>query len=371
MADEAPDWLKESETMAGASSSSPSWANANTNTDVEHQPVTLPSTTINGGVLTATDIETSVGTTVDDTNNTPDAVEPKTWGRYFGDTFRRDGRLLLITLAILIVMNVPFLRWILYPFILFSTWIHEICHGMAAIFVGGRIAKLEIFRDGSGLAYTSLPSSSGRGFIISAGYQGTAVVGCLLLMLRRTKRGPRTCLMAIAVFMILSVMLWIRNAFGILFLLLLGVVLAVSAWKLPSLWLRNLYVCIAAMTSLDAIASVKHLFGNEFTVNGQTSSTDAHSMAELKGGSHTMWAFIWLLLSLSLTAAGFLFAIPGPDEVADFTLCGVCQDMGCFRICNLPGQRWMERIFSPNTSASDDNDAGVSTNANTTTESRL
>jgi Peptidase M50B-like len=270
----------------------------------------------------------------------------KTWGEYLGETMRRDGRFVLITIAIIICMNVPYLRWLLYPFTIFSTWIHEICHGLAAEMVGGDILKLEIFPDGSGLAYNSFTRKSGLGFVTSAGYQGTSVIGCLLLLIRRTKRGPRTGCLAISFLMMLSVLLWIRNAFGMAYGIFMGSALAGVALFLPSQHMRNVYVLLAVTCSLNAITAVRTLFGNSYMVNGQKSSTDAHTMANLKDGTTVgLWATIWLLWSIVLTMVGIVFAVPGADEVADFTICGVCQDAGCFKPCNAPGRRLLAGLF--------------------------
>ena len=273
----------------------------------------------------------------------PEATADKTWNQYFRESFQRDGRLLLITLALLACMNIPYVRWILYPFDLFSTWIHELCHGVAAILSGGSVDRLEIYPDTSGLAYTTAPSGR-RGFVIGAGYQGTAVAGGLLLLFRRTKRGPRAGTMSVAVAMLLSCLLWVRNAFGFSMVFIIGLVLAGVAWKLPSAHMRTVYVVLAVTCALNAITSVRSLFGDNQQVNGAPSSTDAHAMAEFAGGTSTGWALLWLFSALASTVVGILFAVPGPDEVADFTCCGVCQDLGLFKCCNYPGQRVVSRL---------------------------
>jgi len=269
------------------------------------------------------------------------AASNKTWGEYFRDSYKRDGRLLIIMVLIIICMNIPYIKWILYPFTIYSTWIHELCHGLAALLSGGRIEKILIFPDTSGLAYTA---SNARGFVASAGYQGTAVIGCLLLIFRRTKRGPRSGTMTIALAMILSCLIWIRNVFGFIFILVMGIILAGVSWKLPSKYMRSVYVVLAVTCSLNAITSVSALFGSNSVVNGQPTSTDAHTMADITGGSYIIWAMLWFFLALILTIVGILFAIPGPDEVADFQCCGVCQDIGCFKLCNYPGQRFTSRF---------------------------
>jgi len=344
--DDTPDWLR---TDAGEDATTTTPKNTVSGTGEtpaapEHQPSWL-SPTIEG-----VEQGTTLSPAPTEEQPAPAAARRKkqqTWGEYFCGTWKRDGRLLVITLLIIVVMQIPFVHWVLYPFTIFSTWVHEICHGMAAILVGGDIDRLELFPDGSGLAYTTTTTTGSRGFVASAGYQGTAVVGCLLLAVRRTKRGPRTGLMVLALFMILSTLLWIRRAvFGVMVTPVLGGLLAWAAVKLSSPRLRDLFVCVAVTTCLNAITSVRVLFGSSFQVNGEDHETDAHSMADLNSGTSSwMWATVWLCLALFCTAVGILFAIPGPDEVADFAYCGVCQDMGLFRLCNAPGQRWMRRLF--------------------------
>lgn len=297
-------------------------------------------------------------------NNTTNAAlaSEKTWGQYFKESFQRDGRLVLITIGVLILMNIPFLWWAMYPFIIYSTWIHEMCHAFAGLMVGGSVSSLKVYPDGSGLAYLAI--NRGASMVYSGGYQGTAVVGFLLLIFRRTKRGPRTGTMVIACAMLLSCAIWIRNVFGFFFIFLWGLVLAGLAWWLPSFHIRNLYVFLAVMCSLNAITHVRVLFGSSFRVNGsEMQVSDAHAMGEHTGTSYLLWATLWLILSIALTILGILFAIPGPDEVADFKCCGVCQDMGCFKICNYPGQRWFSRMRGGDTTGEEENAATTTANA--------
>ena len=47
------------------------------------------------------------------------------------ELYARDKRLLRAILLIVILLNAPIGRYILYPFAIFSTWIHESFHGLA------------------------------------------------------------------------------------------------------------------------------------------------------------------------------------------------------------------------------------------------
>ena len=72
---------------------------------------------------------------------------------------KRDSKLWFVTILILVVMNIPLIRFALYPFVLFSTWIHETCHGIACLMVGGVVDKLNLYPDTTGLATTAIPIS--------------------------------------------------------------------------------------------------------------------------------------------------------------------------------------------------------------------
>ncbi len=332
---DVPSWLCDD--VQGAGTLSPDNGELQL-TAVQYDGISEPMAASTSTTITNTDTNTNTTAIKSDVSHAQIAAE-KTWGQFWSNSFQRDGRTLLITIIVIVLMNVPYVQWALYPFSIFTTWIHELCHGLAAIMVGGKIQKLEIFSDTSGLATFTLSNTERFPFVASAGYQGTPVIGMLLLLLRRTKRGPRAGTMAIALMMFASVALWIRNAFGVVFILgLAGLLFAAGIW-LPSWWIRNFYVLLAVTCALNSIGTIRALFGDTQEVNGQALISDAHAMENAKGGSHTMWATVWLFLALGLLFLGMIFPIPGPDESADFTLCGLCQDMGCFFICNAKGKR--------------------------------
>ncbi|GAB4418945.1 MAG: hypothetical protein Kow00106_15100 [Anaerolineae bacterium] len=87
----------------------------------------------------------------------------------------------------LILWQVEALYWLMVPFRLFVTMIHELGHGLAAELTGGEFVRFEVTRRGAGLAYTR----GGVPFIvIQAGYLGTALFGAGLLVLVHRVRQP-------------------------------------------------------------------------------------------------------------------------------------------------------------------------------------
>jgi Peptidase M50B-like len=224
--------------------------------------------------------------------------------------FERERNLLIACVILVVAMNFTEGQYVLYPFKIFSTWVHEMCHGFAAILMGGGISEVNIFKDGSGLAYTSSSGTWQRGFIASAGYPGTAVTGCLLLLYRRTTLGPTIGTIGIGLCMIFTCILWVRGTFGLAMILSEGAFLVLAGWKLPAHFVDNLFNFLAATCCLNAVESINDLFAvGSYVVGGEeVTSSDAHTVAEKWGLDYRFWAWTWLCMSVVLTIAGIVFA---------------------------------------------------------------
>ena len=51
----------------------------------------------------------------------------------------------------LVVSLTPWAQFLLYPFKLFTTWVHECGHALMTVLVGGRVTSITIDPDTSGL----------------------------------------------------------------------------------------------------------------------------------------------------------------------------------------------------------------------------
>lgn len=238
------------------------------------------------------------------------------------DFLERNTRLLRVIVVLIIVMNIPFGNLFLYPFVLFSTWIHESCHGLAAITVGGRVEWLNIYADGSGLAYTAVPVNDhvgfARVFVASAGYCGTSFVGGVLLMFRSSRgSGTRVGTGVVGACLIASCALVVRNVFGVVVLLVVGIGLTLCACGASDFWVGETYAALAATTCLNAVTSVRALYSPaSSTVNGVVRPSDAFSVQEVTHVSYLVWATLWLLFALSCTALGLLIQYQPPPPAA-------------------------------------------------------
>jgi hypothetical protein len=196
-----------------------------------------------------------------------------------------------LALASIILWRVPVLGTISYPFRLFGTFVHEICHGLAAVLTGGEFRRFEINADLSGVAF----SAGGLRWVISsAGYVGSALFGGLLMVLSARGVPPREVLMGLGIALGVLCLLFVRNLFGIVTGIMLSAVLIVAGRYLTVEWAGWLLIFLAVQLILDALNSIFDLLRLS-TMRGVV--TDAEIMASATGIPALVWAILWAALS--------------------------------------------------------------------------
>jgi hypothetical protein len=219
------------------------------------------------------------------------------------DALREGNALLLLSLGgTLLLWNVPYGSYALYPFKLFATWLHEGSHGLLMLLTGAGFDRMMIYRDTSGLAYPAHGvAAPAQAIISSAGYVGTALWGALFLVLGRTARGTRAVLGVISALMLLSAALFVRNPFGAIAVASGGVALGAIAFRATEKLAAFVLNFLAAQACVNAVLDIRVLYGSTMVVNGKPSgSSDAHTMASVAGGAPWLWATVWLAWSFLL-----------------------------------------------------------------------
>jgi hypothetical protein len=207
----------------------------------------------------------------------------------------RDDKIVLgLVVATAVLMNVPYGYYALYPFKLFATWIHESFHGLAALATGGSVETVEIFSDTSGVTKSLLsPGTAARSLVASMGYLGTSIAGAILLSLRRRPTAQRWALAIIALGMVLSLVFWVRNAFGAVTVALLAVAVGLLAVRAAEAWASIATNVLASQACVNALLDIRVLYG----VQGHS---DAATMADVVGLWPWFWATLWLVISVLL-----------------------------------------------------------------------
>jgi hypothetical protein len=195
----------------------------------------------------------------------------------------------------LVVSLTPWAEFLLYPFKLFTTWVHECGHAVATLLVGGRVTSITIQPDTSGLTLSLVPAGRmARGLVASAGYLGAAVVGCLLMAATRVERWAHVILLGLGVFMLVTVALWMRNVFGVMIVLAWGVALITLARRGMAHAVRFLLSLLAIQVALNSVYDIRVLFHID------RGPSDARTMADLFLLPSWVWATAWMLMSVAM-----------------------------------------------------------------------
>ena len=212
---------------------------------------------------------------------------------------RAVGNWLWVAAAVSLVVSLtPWAQVLLYPFKLFTTWVHECGHALMTVMVGGHVTSITIDPDTSGLTQGLAPAGRlARGLVASSGYLGAAVVGCLLMAATRVEKWAHVILAGIGAFMLLTLVLWMRNVFGAVVVLVWGIALIALARQGIGNAARFLLSLLAIQVALNSLYDIRGLF----LVDGGPS--DAHTMAGLFLLPSWMWAALWMAISAAMLGA--------------------------------------------------------------------
>lgn len=205
--------------------------------------------------------------------------------------------LFFTTFALSIILSlIPFAGIALYPFKLFSTFIHESFHVLTSILTGGKDVSFLINQDTSGLTKHT------GGFlpvIIPAGYIGTSFLGGALILINSKRYTEKFLFIVLGLYFIgmtfffgLTSLLTITFGFGVGFLFIfLGITFK---GNLPTFLLSFLSIQL----SLNSLEDLKTLI---FYSAVSDVKTDAQNMSkEVFPLPPLVWALIFALVAFIL-----------------------------------------------------------------------
>ena len=212
---------------------------------------------------------------------------------------RPTGNWLWAAVAVSLVVSLtPWAPILLYPFKLFTTWVHECGHALMTVLVGGRVTSITIQPDTSGLTQSLVPAGRmARGLVASSGYLGAAVVGCLLMAATRVEKWAHIILLSLGAFMLVTLVFWMRNLFGFGVVLVWGLALVALASKGMGNAPRFLLSLLAIQVALNSVYDIRVLF---LIDRGRS---DAATMARLFLLPSWVWATVWMLMSVAMLGA--------------------------------------------------------------------
>ncbi len=223
----------------------------------------------------------------------------------------RNARLVLVlsALATLVLYAVPYGRLLAYPLILLSTFAHEMGHGAAALVSGGHFTSMMLYADASGLAHTR--GSFGRlasAAVSAGGLVGPSLLAAPLFVASARPLVARAALFVLGASCLAAAALFVRNGFGVFFVLASGLLCLVIALKMRPRASQLACAVVAVQLALSVFSRGDYLFVQSAQTGGGAAPSDVAQIAEALFLPYWFWGGLCGAISvLVLVLGGWLF----------------------------------------------------------------
>jgi len=219
--------------------------------------------------------------------------------------------LLAMATVVIVAWQFYYGRLAMYPFTLYSTWFHEMSHGLAAMLCGGHFIELVVNWNGSGVAYSTVPADHtwvSTVFRSLAGPVGPSIAGAILIMVGRSKRWSKFILYALAATMLLSALLLVRSILGFCLISALAlVVLYFARWTNPAL--RVLFTqFLGVQAAISLYYDIGYFFSESATIAGKVMISDTGHAAQATGIPVAFWAVAVIAFNVLMLAAALAWS---------------------------------------------------------------
>lgn len=207
---------------------------------------------------------------------------------------------LLIGIAALVLVSIR-LTW--RPERMVSTMAHEAGHALAALVSGRRLAGIRLHADTSGLTLSKgRPRGAGMVVTLMGGYPAPTVLGLgAAVLLGLGYAAGVLWLLAAACVLMLAL---IRNAYGLLVVLVAGAILAAVNWLAAPVVLSGVAVLVVWLLLLSAPRPLVELARDR---SRDRRGSDVDQLARITVLPGWAWlAFFWLFTVAGLGVGGYL-----------------------------------------------------------------
>ena len=228
----------------------------------------------------------------------------------------RVGQLVLAGLLVVFLPQLPFGNFLFYPFVLLTTWFHEMGHGIAAMLMGWDFERLLLLPNGSGIAESYPDANTGRfeqAIVGAGGPLAPSVAGAVLIATTRWGRAWRPVLLVLAGLILVSVLLYVRSSAGLIALPLIAGGVVGIALRGRASWQRFALQFLGMVAALSMFADWRYLFSYSAVIDGQPFLSDTGQMQEALLLPYWMWAAVIVALSAAMIGAALKFALAEPS----------------------------------------------------------
>ncbi len=184
-------------------------------------------------------------------------------------------------------------------FRIINTMIHETGHAAAALLVNGEVVRIDLLHDTSGTAITRSGGKLAQAIVSISGYVVSSVAAWLMFMAVLSGK-EKWILFALLSVAVVNLLLWVRNAFGIIWLLVfISLCLSVSFYE-NELIERAFVIFCSGVVLFDSVSSAWVLLYLAWKHPKQAG--DARNLAQSTGIPTVLWALFFVLQSLFFAA---------------------------------------------------------------------
>ncbi len=171
------------------------------------------------------------------------------------------------------------LRYLIYPLQMLATWSHEMGHGITTLLLGGEFRAVSLYFNGSGVAEVINHGRISHALSCAGGLLGPVFAGWLLLFIARDEARGALVLRILAISLLLSLLIWVRNGAGVILSLTLSLLLAGGSMMKGVSLLFTARLC-AAQLLLSPLQNWRYLFSAEAEVGGKLIRSDVGQIAD-------------------------------------------------------------------------------------------
>lgn len=229
-----------------------------------------------------------------------------------GSQAEQVGRLILAVVIVLALPALPLGTYLIYPFVILTTWFHEMGHGLTALLVGQDFERLEIYADGSGVAVNFVAvdaSAFVRAAIAAGGPLAPSVAGAFLIMASAHERLWRPALWLLTGAIFASVILYVRSTIGYAVLPLVAALCAGLAWRAPAGIVRFALQFLGMLAAMSMLRDFNYLFTEEAVIGGKRILSDTGQIEAALFLPHWVWAALLIAIAAVMTGASLKYAL--------------------------------------------------------------